>query len=208
MYRNDQETGGPRGHRKHHRWAAMSGHRHGHGPRGRGSEGWGPGGPRGWGGGRRRRMGRGDVRAALLVLLDEQPHTGYSLIEEIERRSSGAWRPSPGSVYPTLAQLEDEGLVAPEAGEGRTPFTLTDAGKAYVADNRDELGEPWAKLAEGIGEERLGLRGLVGQIGAATFQVGTAGDDAQVARAKELLEQTRRGLYKILADEPGEQPKE
>ena len=208
MYRHGQETGGPRGHRKHHRRAAMSGHRHGHGPHGRGSEGWGPGGPRGWGGGRRRRMRRGDVRAALLVLLDEQPHTGYSLIEEIERRSSGAWRPSPGSVYPTLAQLEDEGLVGAQEGEGRTPFTLTDAGKAYVAENREELGEPWAKPAEGISEERLGLRGLVAQIGAATFQVGTAGDDAQVARAKELLEQTRRGLYKILADEPGDQPKD
>jgi DNA-binding PadR family transcriptional regulator len=209
MYRNDQETGGPSGHRKHHRWAAMSGHRHGPFPHGRGSEGWGPGGPRGWGGGRRRRMRRGDVRAALLVLLDEQPHTGYRLIEEIERRSSGAWRPSPGSVYPTLALLEDEGLVRAEEGEGRTPFTLTDAGKAYVAENREELGEPWAKLAEGIGEERLELRGLVAQIGGATFQVAAAGDDSQVARAKELLAHTRRGLYQILADDqPGDQPKE
>ena len=86
----------------------MSGRHHGPG-------GWGHpgGGPRGWGGGRRQRMRRGDVRAALLVLLDEQPHTGYSLMEEIERRSNGAWRPSPGSVYPTLQQLEDEGLSAP-----------------------------------------------------------------------------------------------
>ena len=86
---------------------------------------WGTGewgGPRGFGGGRRRRMRRGDVRAALLVLLDEQPHTGYSLMEELERRSNGAWRPSPGSVYPTLQQLEDEGLIAPEPGEGRTPY--------------------------------------------------------------------------------------
>ena len=79
---------------------------HGPGP------GWGEWGQRGWGGGgRRRRMRRGDVRAALLVLLDEQAHTGYSLMEEIERRSEGAWRPSPGSVYPTLQQLEDEGLI-------------------------------------------------------------------------------------------------
>ena len=213
MHRHGYETGGPSGHRKHRRRAAMSGRQHGPGPHGRGPGSWGPpgdrGGPRGWGGGRRRRMRRGDVRAALLVLLDEQPHTGYSLIEEIERRSSGAWRPSPGSVYPTLQQLEDEGLVGAEAGEGRTPFTLTDAGKAYVAENREELGEPWAKLAEGIGEERLELRGLVGQIGAATFQVAAAGDNTQVARAKELLAQTRRGLYQILADdEPGDQPKD
>src|SRR5215204_5936822 len=139
-------------------------------------------------------MRRGDVRAAILVLLDEQPHSGYSLMEELDRRSNGAWRPSPGSVYPTLQQLEDEGLIRPQEGEGRTPYELTDAGKAYVTENREELGEPWEKPAEGIGEERLELRGLVGQIGA-------AGDDAQVARAKELLAETRRSLYKILADD-------
>ena len=195
MHRHGTESG-PSGHHKHRWQAAMSGRHHGPG-------GWGHpgGGPRGWGGGRRQRMRRGDVRAALLVLLDEQPHTGYSLMEEIERRSNGAWRPSPGSVYPTLQQLEDEGLVRAEEGEGRTPFTLSDAGKAYVEENREELGEPWAKPAEGVGEERLELRGLVGQIGAATLQVATAGDTTQVARAKELLAQTRRGLYQILADD-------
>jgi DNA-binding PadR family transcriptional regulator len=173
----------------------------GHHPRG----GWGGpgewGDPRAMGGMRRRRMRRGDVRAALLVLLDEQPHTGYSAMEELERRSNGAWRPSPGSVYPTLQQLEDEGLIRQEAGEGRTPFTLTDEGKAHVADHREELGEPWAKSSEGIGEERLELRGLIAQIAAAAFQVGQAGDDAQVTRAKELLADARRGLYKILADD-------
>jgi len=146
-------------------------------------------------------MRRGDVRAALLVLLGEQPHTGYSLMEEIERRSNGAWRPSPGSVYPTLQQLEDEGLVRPEAGEGRTPFTLTDAGKAYVEEHREQLGEPWAKPAEGVGEERLELRSLIGQIAAASYQVAAAGDTAQITRAKELLAETRRGLYRILADD-------
>ena len=192
--------GGPiEGLRRHHQqFFAMRGH-------GPGGHGFGPpgewGGPRGFGGGRRRRMRRGDVRAAVLVLLDEQPHTGYSLMEELERRSNGAWRPSPGSVYPTLQQLEDEGLIAPEPGEGRTPFGLTEAGKTYVAENREALGEPWEKPAEGIGEERLELRGLVAQIGAATFQVGAAGDDAQVARAKELLAETRRSLYQILADD-------
>ncbi len=213
MFGHGYKPGGPRGHRKHGRRAAMSGRRHGPGPHGRGPGGWGPpgdwGGPRGWGGGRRPRMARGDVRAAMLVLLDDQPHTGYRLIEEIERRSSGAWRPSPGSVYPTLRHLEDEGLVETEEGGGRAPFSLTEAGKAYVAENRDQLGEPWAKLADGIGEERLELRGLVGQIGAATFQVATAANDTQVARAKELLAQTRRGLYRILADdEPEDQPKD
>ncbi len=174
---------------------AMSGRRHGR------PGDWG--GPRGWGGGRRRRMRRGDVRAALLVLLDESPHTGYGLMEEIESRSDGAWRPSPGSVYPTLQQLEDEGLVETGEGEGRQPFTLTDAGRTYVSENREQLGEPWAKLAEGVGEERLELRGLMGQVGAAVFQVAAAGDEQQVAKAKELLSETRRALYRILAeDEP------
>ena len=181
------------------------GHRHGHG-----GPGWGDfGGGRGWGGGRRRRMRRGDVRAALLVLLEEQPQTGYGLMEEIERRSEGAWRPSPGSVYPTLKQLEDEELVRAEAGEGRTPFTLTDAGKAYVEENREKLGEPWAKPDEGVGEGRLELRGLLAQIAAATYQVAAAADEAQVAKAKELLAETRRGLYRILADDdPADQPKD
>jgi DNA-binding PadR family transcriptional regulator len=153
-------------------------------------------------------MNRGDVRAALLVLLAEGPQTGYSLMEELESRSSGAWRPSPGSVYPTLQQLEDEGLVETGEGEGRQPFTLTEAGRRYVSENREQLGEPWAKLAEGVGEERLELRGLLGQIGAAVYQVASAGDKQQVAKAKELLIETRRGLYRILADdEPGEPSK-
>ena len=173
-------------------------------PRGRHRGPWGQpgdwGDPREWGG-RRRRMGRGDVRAAMLVLLEEQSHTGYSLMEELERRTGGAWRPSPGSVYPTLQQLEDEGLITQEPGEGRTPFILTEAGKTYVAEHREELGEPWAKSSEGVGEERLELRGLIGQIAAAAIQVGRAGDEAQVAKAKELLADARRGLYKILADE-------
>ena len=157
---------------------------------------WGP--P---GGGRRRRMRRGDVRAAVLVLLDEGPMTGYGLMGEIERRSDGAWRPSPGSVYPTLALLEDEGLIRPQAGEGRTPYELTDEGKAHVEEHRDQLGEPWTKSAEGFGESRLELRSLLGQLGAASFQVAMAGDDAQIAKVRDILTQARRDVYRILADE-------
>ena len=201
MSRHGFPKGGPRG-RRHRQagWPEMSGRRHGPGKHGPG--GWG--GPRGWGG-NRRRMRRGDVRAALLVLLAEEPQTGYGLMEEIERRSSGAWRPSPGSVYPTLALLEDEGLVTSGEGGGRRPYELTEQGRTYVEENKEQLGEPWATLAAGIGEERLELRGLIGQIGAAAWQVGSMGDEAQVTKAKELLEETRRGLYRILADdEPGE----
>ena len=197
MHGHGYRSGSHEGCHKHGRRGSMSGRRHG--PPGD----WG--GPRAWGGGRKRRMRRGDVRAALLVLLDESPHTGYGLMEEIESRSSGAWRPSPGSVYPTLQQLEDEGLVETGEGEGRQPFTLTDAGRTYVSENREKLGEPWAKLDAGVGEERVELRGLMGQVGAAVFQVAAAGDKQQVERAKELLSETRRGLYRILADDEPEQ---
>ena len=177
------------GHKGRHGWEHMRGR---HGMYG----GWGhPG------GGRRRRMRRGDVRAAVLVLLDEGPMTGYGLMGEIERRSDGAWRPSPGSVYPTLALLEDEGLVRPQAGEGRTPYELTDEGKAHVEEHRAELGEPWTKSAEGFGEGRLEVRSLIGPLAAAAMQVAMAGDDAQIERAKEVLGQARKDLYRILADE-------
>ncbi len=191
------------------RWAAMAGRRPGPGGRG-GPHGHGHGGPGGFGfggpgpgwGGRRRRMRRGDVRAALLVLLEEEPRNGYGLMQEIERRSAGAWKPSPGSVYPALQQLEDEGLVSSDDEHGRRLHRLTDAGRAHVAEHREALGEPWAVLAGDVGEDRLELRGLVAQLGAAVMQVAAAGDDAQVARAKELLAETRRGLYRILADDP------
>ena len=187
MHRHGPHTG--RG--RDYFFEAMTPHGHRGGP-------WGP--PVARGG----RMRRGDIRTALLAVLAEGAGHGYELIQRLEAKSGGAWRPSPGSVYPTLQQLEDEGLIRQEAGDGRTPYTLTDEGKAYVADHREELGEPWAKSSEGIGEERLELRGLIAQIAAAAFQVGSAGDDAQVTRAKELLAETRRGLYKILADDDPE----
>src|SRR3954471_24890061 len=104
--------------------------------------------------GRGRRMRGGDVRAAALLLLDEQPRNGYQLMQEIEERSGGLWRPSPGSVYPALSQLEDEGLVrAEEEGSGRR-FGLSDEGRAYVEEHRSELGEPWANLVGEGGSNR------------------------------------------------------
>ena len=181
--------------------AAMTGrrgHRHGGPP-------FGPGmwaGPGAWGG--RRRMRRGDVRAALLVLLEEEPRNGYGLMQEIERRSGGVWRPSPGSVYPALQQLEDEGLVRVEEQEGRKLFHLTDEGRAHVTEHRDRLGEPWATVTEDVGEGRMELASLVDQLRLAIIQVARAGDDAQIASARELLAETRRRLYRILAEEPGE----
>src|SRR5215218_396915 len=186
-------------------WFPMS-----RGPRGRGPgprRGGRHGGPQfgfpGFGPPRGPRARRGDVRAALLVLLGEEPRNGYGLMQEIENRSGGAWRPSPGSVYPALSQLEDEGLVRAEETAGRRLFSLTDEGRTYVTDHADELGTPWEQV--GGGEHTAELRTLVFGVGAAVMQVVQAGTEAQVAEAAKVLEETRRALYRILAgDEPGD----
>ena len=162
---------------------------------------WGPPGP-GFGGpgfGRRRRMRRGDVRAALLVLLDEEPRNGYGLMQEIEARSEGEWRPSPGSVYPALSQLEDEGLVRPEDDGSGKRFTLTDEGRAHVAENREKLGEPW-KQPEGEGG-KLNLRQEFGPLAVAAQQVSQAGTPEQIEQAKTILADARKALYRLLADD-------
>ena len=122
---------------------------HGGGPRGpRGfGGGFGPGGFGPGGRGPGRRAGRGDIRAAVLILLKEQPMHGYQLIQEIGDRSGGQWRPSPGAIYPALNLLEDEGLVAITAESGRKLARLTDAGTAYVTENAEQLGSPFEDAA-------------------------------------------------------------
>jgi DNA-binding PadR family transcriptional regulator len=176
----------------------MTGGRHGHhrggGPRG--ERGFGPG----FGPGRGRRA-RGDVRAAVLLLLSEEPRNGYQLMQEIEERSDGAWRPSPGSTYPALAQLEDEGLVqATAVGTGRE-FALTDAGRAHVEENRETLGEPWTAARGGYPKEGRELRDLIKQIATAAMQVMVAGTQTQREQAIGRLAESRRGLYRILAQD-------
>jgi DNA-binding PadR family transcriptional regulator len=151
-------------------------------------------------GGRRSRARRGDVRAAILLLLEEEPRNGYQLMEEIEQRSDGAWRPSPGSIYPALAQLEDEGLIHAEETAGRRSFQLTDAGRAYVDENRDALGSPWAEAGEEVPSDFVDLRTLIAQLGMATLQVAQSGDEEQVAEAKRVLGEARKSLYRILAE--------
>ncbi|HLY50527.1 MAG TPA: PadR family transcriptional regulator [Solirubrobacteraceae bacterium] len=147
-----------------------------------------------------RRARRGDVRLALLRLLGEQPRNGYQLIQAIEERSEGLWRPSPGSVYPTLAQLEDEGLIRSAEVEGARVLELTDAGREHLTSRADEP-DPWAPAAD-AGENPLAELGpLVIQIGKATFQVASVGDRAQREQARRLLAETRRALYRILADD-------
>ena len=106
-----------------------------------------PGGP--WrGGGRKAR--RGDIRTAALLLLAEEPRNGYQIMQEVEERSDGAWRPSPGSVYPALQQLEDEGLVRSEEIDGRKAFQLTDAGRALLAERDPERPAPWEEMSGGF----------------------------------------------------------
>jgi DNA-binding PadR family transcriptional regulator len=146
-------------------------------------------------------MRRGDVRAAVLVLLNEATNNGYGLMQEIENRSDGVWRPSPGSMYPALAQLEDEGLIAAEETDGRKEFSLTEAGKAYVEENKEKLGEPWAGLGDEVGEGRLELHGLMRQVAMAMSQVASAGTDSQIDQARKILADARKALYRILASD-------
>lgn len=175
------------------------GSRHHHGPfgapHGRWERAW-FGGPQ-WFGARRAR--RGDVRTALLSLLADRPMHGYDLIRELEERSGGAWRPSPGSVYPTLQLLEDEGLVTGTEEEGKRVYTITDAGRAELEERRrGEDAEPWefGPVGEGIGRLREAAFGLA----AAAMQVARAGTEEQRRQAAEILVEARKRLYAMLAE--------
>ena len=177
---------------------------HGHGP-GRGDRHWGPPGPGPWmfkmrhgGGGRRRRC---DVRAAILALLTERPMHGYEMIQELEERSDGMWRPSAGSIYPTLQLLEDEGLIVGEEHEGKNRFTLTDAGREAAAKRAADRPPPWEQAAEGADGERAELFHAIKQFAPAVIQIAQVGTPDQAQRAKAILDDARKKLYAILAEE-------
>jgi DNA-binding PadR family transcriptional regulator len=172
----------------------------GPGPFGGGPFGFGRGGPRGRGGGRAR---RGDVRAAALILLGEQPRNGYQLIQELAARSGGSWKPSPGAVYPALQQLEDEGLIQAAGDEGRRVFELTPAGREYLDANREQFGTPWEQVGGELPDSIRELGDLGGQVRAALTQVAHAGTEEQIAKAATILTETRRALYLLLADAGG-----
>ncbi|NMO89852.1 PadR family transcriptional regulator [Actinomycetospora sp. TBRC 11914] len=176
------------------------------GPRGR--RGGGPGG-RGFGGpgGRGRggrggpgRRSRGDVRLAILALLREEPRHGYQIIQEIAERSGGSWKPSPGSVYPTVSQLADEGLVHTEKESGRTVVHLTEAGTKYTEEHAAELDAVWSQVEaaadDGFTDLRTAGRGLAG----AVAQVAQVGSAEQVTQATGILDEARRRLYLLLAE--------
>jgi DNA-binding PadR family transcriptional regulator len=180
----------------------------------RGGRGWagGPGGP--WGGWwpgpggppRGPKAARGDVRAAILTLLGEGPRNGYQIMSEIEERSAGAWRPSPGAVYPALQQLADEGLIAGAESGGRRLFSLTDAGRRHVADHPETARPAWEAMA-GTGTAPVpGLFAEAARLGGSIVQVAHAGTPGQVRAAEKLLQQTRRSMYQILASDLPAEP--
>ena len=169
---------------------------------GRGERHWGPpGGPGPWmfkmrHGGRRR---RGDVRAAILALLSERPMHGYEMIQELEERSDGMWRPSAGSIYPTLQLLEDEGLVAAEESDGKRRFTLTAEGVAEA--ERSSGRPPWEQVGEAANAPAGRLRDGIFQLGAAVMQVVHTGSEDQVARTLDILNDARRRIYSLLGED-------
>jgi DNA-binding PadR family transcriptional regulator len=170
------------------------------GPEGPGGPG-GPGGPFGRRGfGRGSRVRKGDVKAAILDLLAEGGQwNGYQLIQEIAGRTSGVWRPSAGSVYPALQQLEDEGLIAPQGEGRRRMFELTEAGSAYAQEHVDELNASWDAAAGMTDEAALEFHDLIRQVMMAVMEVRRAGSADQLAQARAVLAQARRSLYLILA---------
>ena len=152
--------------------------------------------------GRGPRVRRGDVRAAILDLLAEgQPWNGYQIIQEIGARTEGVWRPSAGSVYPALQQLEDEALIRAETtGEDRRRmYTLTEEGRAYVEEHADELRASWDAVTGSVDDAEVQLRRTMKQVFVAVTQVAQAGSAAQVQQAGKILADTRRALYRILA---------
>ena len=149
----------------------------------------------------RGRKRRGDVRAALLLLIAEEPRNGYQLMQTIEERSDGSWRPSPGSVYPVLSQLEDEGLIRAVERDGARLFELTSAGREHL-DLNDHGHVPWEAECEPGEEFAEALHLLLGQLHLAAMEVARAGDVRQLKRAAQLIDQTKRELYRTLAEDP------
>ncbi|WP_373317454.1 PadR family transcriptional regulator [Protaetiibacter mangrovi] len=183
----------PAAHGPHAEWGA-------HSPL-RGMPPFGPGfGPGPWGGRGRGRAGRGDIRAVILSVLSEAPSNGYSIIKTIAERTGGGWRPSPGSVYPTLQQLVDEELIEAQGEGRRTEYALTESGEAYVKENADELSRAWESGAPKRSEQELAFQQSVGKLMGVVGQFHHAASDAQRAAAIEKLDEARRALYLILAD--------
>jgi DNA-binding PadR family transcriptional regulator len=142
---------------------------------------------------------RGDVRLAVLALLNERPMHGYEMMQELADRTQGLWRPSPGSLYPALQLLEDQGLVRSETGEGRRQFTLSDEGRAELAKN-PRASAPWEAMVRGADQGDVALRVAMRHVVIAVRQVAEAGTADQKARAERLIVELRRQMYLLLAE--------
>ncbi len=151
---------------------------------------------------RGRRARRGAVKAAVLVLLGEEPRNGYALMQEIEARSEGAWRPSPGSIYPALALMEDEGLIKPVGSGDERKYELTDEGRKRLAQRAADAPAPWEPAANDVADEAVQMGRTMRQVGMAARQIAEIGTTEQLQQAEEALAATRRSLYGILAEEP------
>jgi DNA-binding PadR family transcriptional regulator len=152
--------------------------------------------------GRGQRARRGDVRAAILDLLAEgNAWNGYQIIQEIAQRTDGVWRPSAGSVYPALQQLEDEGLISPEGEGRRRMYTLTDEGRAYAEAHADELRRSWDAAAGMADEAAFELGDMIRQLMMAVMEVRHSGSSSQIAEARRVLTEARRSVYRILAED-------
>lgn len=147
---------------------------------------------------------RGDVRSAILDVLTVESMNGYQIIQRIADRSGGAWKPSPGSVYPTVQQLEDEGLVEGDQAAGRRLLSLTESGREYVAEHSDEIAATWRMFDEAAEQEGDGddtdLKSVIGQVMGAVWQVSMSGTRQQQAETAEILADARRKIYNLLAE--------
>jgi DNA-binding PadR family transcriptional regulator len=146
------------------------------------------------------RARRGDVRAAILALLAEKPMHGYEMIQEIEERTNGLWRPSAGSIYPTVQLLEDEGLIAGEEIDGKRRFTLTPAGTEALAERGSEP-PPWEQVTNDAGDSTRELVREFQNLVGAFRQVVRTGSEGQKAKAQTVLADARRGIYATLGED-------
>ncbi len=211
-YQNEEEFGHTR-HQGPHQPGCGCGHRGQKGPHMRfGPEMFGmppmfgfagPGGPPRFG--RGPRAGRGDVKLGIVTLLAEQARHGYEIIQELAARSNGLWQPSPGSVYPTLQALEDEELVTSSTVEGKRVYSITDKGLQYLVSNARPV-PPWEEIGGDDRSAFFKLRKEAFGFATAVMQVGQAGSQSQIDRALKLLSDSRKAIYRILAEEDEEPP--
>ena len=160
--------------------------------------GWGRGGPwreHGHGGGRRR---RGDIRTAVLAALEESPAHGYEIIQRFEEKTAGIWRPSAGSIYPTLQLLEDEGLVRSYERDGKKVYELTDEGRAAAARRVEEAGSPWASGQ--ISRNYRDFGDAMRQLALASKQAAMTGNPDTMGKVVEILTDARKRIYTLLAE--------